>query len=321
MAAINNIILSAINEYERNYSYLKQIIFYPYISTDLTGMVSEVFPEFDINNETPLLFFNDSDSYYMGKWLMLSDAGLYYYMHYFPYPFDVIDFMPLSKINTFKTVPRLWPKYEYIEINGKRVFTIYTKEKIESKIISDFINLVLEHKEYNCILTADECQTESEDNLENGKLFEIAEKYFNEVNLGGRAWGFEYFHYGPFISDEKLQQARTEYADYDLDKEKPIIYYDNSWAGHFKIDSSGFLITNKYFYYKLEKSMHDKKYDVGKIPLSSIKKFQVLSRFKGWIIINGGKWKFMLTWFFIYNRREAKIFEELMQKFIQTLGN
>jgi hypothetical protein len=97
-------------------------------------------------------------------------------------------------------------------------------------------------------------------------LFSIAKKYFDKVNPGGRLWAFKSFYYGPFIPGQKLQEAREEYANYDDEQERPIIYVDNSRVGRMgSIDSSGLMITNRYFYYKLKMKLKDKQFIIGKI--------------------------------------------------------
>ncbi|MDD4440021.1 MAG: hypothetical protein PHS04_18605 [Tissierellia bacterium] len=78
------------------------------------------------------------------------------------------------------------------------------------------------------------------------------------------------------------------------------------------------MITNKYVYFKLQKSYSVKNFVLGKIPLSEIKSFHIKSRYSGWMIINGQK-KFMLTNFTFLDKRDAKALEELMQRFIDEL--
>jgi hypothetical protein len=152
-------------------------------------------------------------------------------------------------------------------------------------------------------------------------LFSIAKKYFDKVNPGGRLWAFKSFYYGPFIPGQKLQEAREEYANYDDEQERPIIYVDNSRVGRMgSIDSSGLMITNRYFYYKLKMKLKDKQFIIGKISIEEIKTFQIKCKFWGWIIINPGRRTFKLSPFSFWDRKEAKVLEGLMQKLIQQLN-
>lgn len=318
----NQEILSLINEYQQNYSSNKQIILYPNIGSGLLSEVSQYFPEFDSNIETPLLFYIDGkndDS--KPKWLMLSNARLYYSILYYPDDFNVLNTIPLRNIYSLKIKHNKWIQDTYIELNSKKVGSLENRDKYEANILEQLINSVLNYCKENGILVEDKPQKLCEENLENAELFSIAKKYFDEVNPGGRLWAFQSFYYGSFIPAEGLDKARQEYADFDLDKEKPIIYYDNSWVGKLgSIDSSGFVLTNKYLYYKLYKSIKDKKFSIGRIPLSKIKKFHIKSKFFGWMILNGGRIKFKLTRFSWIDKKEAKIFEVFMQKIIQELA-
>ncbi len=161
---------------------------------------------------------------------------------------------------------------------------------------------------------------DGEKRLENGFLFAIAERFFSEVNLGGHNWGFECFYYGRFIPEEKFALARDQYASYDLETEKPLIYYDNSFNGNWSsIESSGFVISNKYFYYKLVTSFTDNKYKIGKIPIAEITGFKIRAGFTGYLTLDGHKKRFKLSKFTFLDRREARILEEVVRKIITEL--
>lgn len=314
-------LISLVKQYKNKHSQPKQITLYPNIGEELLNQVSETFLEFDRKAEIPLLFYIDADEYYqMPKWIMLSETRLYYSMYYYPYHFRVIDSIALNKINNFEIITRRWPRDSYVKINNKKYYSIEVKERKEVRILSEFINSILNLVERTQIEEIDS-KEEPTENLENAALFTIAKEYFGEENPGGRAWGFECFYYGPFIPKEKLEKAREEYANYDDQREKAIIYIDNSWVGRIgHIDSSGMIITNKYLYYKLKKKFKDKKFSIGRIPLKDIKSFQIKIRFWSWIVINKGKITFKMTQFTWLDKWDIRVLEGLMQRFIQQLN-
>lgn len=319
----NDQMISLVKQYQNDHHHFNQITFYSDIGEELLSQVNETFPEFDRNSEIPLLFYIDANEYYkMPRWFMLSDSRLYFSMYYYPYHFRVIDVIPLNKINNFEIITHKWPRDSYVKLNNRKYYSIRINEKWERKMLSEFINSVLGLAERNEIEEI-EPQEKSTDNLENAALFSIAEEFFKEENRGGRAWGFECFYYGPFIPVDKLEKAREDYAKYDDQKERAIIYVDNSWVGRIigHIGSSGFIITNKYLYYKLDKSYKDKKFSIGKIALADIKTFNIKSKFSGWMIINSGKkYRFMLTQFTWWDTRDSRALERFMQKLIQELN-
>lgn len=315
-------VISLVKQYKNNHHQLNQIAFHSHIDEELLNQVSEAFPEYDREAESPLLFYVDANEYYqMPKWIMLTETRLYYSMYYYPYQFRVIDSIALNRINSFEIITRKWPRDSFVRINDKKYYSIEVKRKKEAKILSEFINSVIDLADRTVIEEIDSLG-ESTENLENVALFTIAKEYFYEENRGGRVWGFECFYYGPFIPEEKLEIAREEYANYDDQREKAIIYIDNSWVGRIgHVDPSGLIITNKYLYYKLKKKFKDKKFSIGKILLKDIKTFQIKIRFFSWIVINKGKITFKMTQFTRLNKWDIRVLEGLMQKFIQTLNN
>ena len=210
------------------------------------------------------------------------------------------------------------PRDFFVRINGKKYYSIEVKRKKEAKILSEFINSVIDLTDRTEKIDSPGEPTEK---LENAALLTIAKEYFDEENRGGLVWGFECFYYGPFIPNNKLEIARADYANYDDQREKAIIYIDNSWVGRIgHVEPSGLIITNKYLYYKLYKSYKDKKFSIGKIPLIDIKSFQIKIRFFSWIVINKGKVTFQMTRFTRLDKWDIRVLEGLMLRFIQHLN-
>lgn len=314
-------IFSAISDFKGSYMGLNQITLYPQINNEQIARVRELFPQYQYQAETPLLFYKDADVYYeMPKWLMLTERRLYFSMYYFPYKFNVLNSMLLHKINEFKIIYDRWPRDKsYIEINNKKVMSVRFKNKKEGQYLSLLVNIILKHVESATDLN-ETTEHNDEERLENGALFRIAEEYFDDVNPGGQKWGFDYFYYGRFIPEKELEKARQTYANYDIEKEKPIIYYDNSWIGPLgTIEISGVVITNKYLYFKLYKSFGNKKFSTGKVPLTKIWKFQIKRKIFSWMILNSDQKKFILNRFNSSDKRNVIVLEGLMQRFIAAL--
>ena len=88
--------------------------------------------------------------------------------------------------------------------------------------------------------------------MEDSTLFEIASSYFQKY-MDLTVWPFSYIFYGPRIPEELLTTARSVYAKYDENEEKPILLYDDASYNQ-KQHDKGFLITNKRIYYHLRYS-------------------------------------------------------------------
>jgi len=297
---------------------MEQIVLYPQCMNDkYVDTVQKLFYDYNIKNEVPLLFYIDGPVTDFSRWLMLTDHRLYYSLVYYPNNFKVLNSISLNKIRNIQIKKNRWISDTYIEINGRKIGTIDALDKRVPKILLEIIEMAMNNAKN---ITFEEELPEDEDNienLENRSLFDIAKQYFDEANPGGRYWAFECFYYGPFIPDDKLGEARDNYAPYG-DMERPIIYIDNSWIGHIRdIDTSGIVITNRYLYYKLATSNKSFKLSTGKIPMKSINTFRIKSGFTGWMYINNTKLN--LTRFMIWDKKEAKVLEKLVELFIEEL--
>lgn len=238
--------INLINSFRHKHPHFEQIFLYPDIALEIINPVIEAFPEYDFTSETPLAFYRAADPYdHIPNWILLTDSRLYYSANYYPYPIHVQNTISIIRINDyqFKASPFL---DGVIRINGKKVGTFTSKINKEVQIFSDIVGILLESiKSSNKEFPEGTPEVVDED-LENYRLFTLAREYFDEVNLGGKLWGFSTFYYGRFIPEEKLEEARIDYANYDTNQEKPVIYYDNSWVGAFsEIESSGFLNVSK----------------------------------------------------------------------------
>ncbi|MGE5396296.1 MAG: hypothetical protein ACM3MK_02025 [Chitinophagales bacterium] len=319
---VNQEIISILQNYKKRCLGLNQIALYPNIPQKLWGYISDRFPEFNIEVETPLVFYTIGEDYLNRfKCLMVTDVRLYYETVYYPIMVQVRDAISIDQIRNFEINTKWWPLDTKLMVNGKKVGTIVPNSKNEARILSRLIKHIIGHVDTTIPITKDETKEYVEENLENSGLFTFAQDYFNEVNLGGRLWGFDAFFYGPYIPNEKLEQARQDYGHYDTDKEKPIIYCDNSYVGRFgSIESSGLILTNKYLYFKL-KNRWDKKYGVGRISLGDIKEVRVKSGgLWGRLILNGGKKRLKLSHFNFVNGRDAKVLEVFIKKVIKNVS-
>ncbi len=296
-----------------------QATFYPNIIEESVKQVSEKFPEFDINNETPLLYCWDGSRFISTpRWMMLTDLRLYYYLDYFPEKFDALNCIKLSNINSFRMMYNKWKQDYYVEINNKKVGSLDIKNKNEKASLSNFINLVVNHTGIQQT-GVEKSEQYFDETLENAELFSTARDYFDEVNRGGRLWEFKDFYYGSFIPERK-QADWQDYANFDVNKEKPILFIDNSSIRVETFNVSGVVVTNKNLYYKLHKAFGDKKFSIGMIPFSEIDNFQIKIKFSGWMVINDGRWKLLLTRFVWVDKREAQVIQNLMQKLIKKLN-
>jgi hypothetical protein len=85
--------------------------------------------------------------------------------------------------------------------------------------------------------------------MENEFLFDIAEKYFKDKNVGNRKWNFMTFWYGEYIPEKQLQSAKKWFAGYNPNKEEPIIIMMDNCFGLIK---EGLVVTNINIYYIIE---------------------------------------------------------------------
>lgn len=292
------------------------ILVFNNIDSKLINQVMDNFKEYDCLSEVPLLFIQAGPKEeYKSYWIMISNMRIYYYLLYYPKIIDVLNCLSFDKIDSFDIKYNRWVKDAYIEINGKKIGSVFNLNKSELELIKDLANKIINHNEP--ITHGNSMDNDQEIDFESEGLLHIAANYFREENLGGKLWSFKCFTYGPFIPKEKLDIAKAEYANYDSEKEKPLIFYDNSWTGNLgKVDTSGFVITNLFMYYKLKTALKDTKFKKGKIRLTDINDFRILSRFWGWIIINRGRMRFKLTRFMFLDRYEARVLEKFMRLII-----
>ncbi|MEN6349720.1 MAG: hypothetical protein ABFD08_10045 [Syntrophomonas sp.] len=117
--------------------------------------------------------------------------------------------------------------------------------------------------------------------MDNSALFSLANEYFSKMTFKGRIWGYHLFYYGPFIPRDILEESKRGYANYNPENEHPILLTYSYKVSYF----TGFLVTNKYFYFQLSPE-HFKKPRSGKILLTDIGYFQIKKRLFQWIVIN-----------------------------------
>jgi len=119
----------------------------------------------------------------------------------------------------------------------------------------------------------------------NSILFEIVEAYFNNNNPGGQIWAYSTFYAVSFIKEDLLKKVRLEYADYNQEKEKPILLIMDA----LKKSTQGILFTNTNVYYRLRSSYSQKNTTIAKIPVESINYFIIQHKVIGSVLMLNGK--------------------------------
>lgn len=118
------------------------------------------------------------------------------------------------------------------------------------------------------------------------EFLSVADQYFRKANPGGNKWTLRKIFYGPFIADKKLNTARQAYASFNLREETPVLLYDDTLFGNGK---SGFLITNRHFYYSISAEYAGTD-TVGYLELSAIHSFAIqMNKMSADVIVNGKK--------------------------------
>ncbi len=321
---MKDILLELVKEYYYQYSSTKQTTLYPDINEEQLCLVREVFSEYNPAEEIPLIFYLDGPNWDdTVRWFMLSNKRFYCKMFYYTHSFNVVDCLPLSGINSL-VIKKNIIFDNTIKINGHKIGSLILYSRREASYLNEIIGLILNKVEKEDILDVSICNYERDylpvgwENLENAQLFKIARDYFSRTNLGRRNWGFEGFYYGPFIPKDILERARRIYADYDSEQEVCIFLVDNTFVGNFgSIEPSGFVITNKYLYYKLSQSLVGK-YIINRISLNDIKRIKIKCRFTGWFIINNNK-PLVLNHFTLGVKTKA--FQEVIEIFIKALND
>ncbi|MDR1616873.1 MAG: hypothetical protein LBR98_07675 [Syntrophomonadaceae bacterium] len=301
---------------------------YPNVNEEYIGLVKNDFPEYDQNQEIPLLFYKDLEvAGYENNWLCLTNKRLYYKISYFPPVLIAMDCIPLRKIHSFK-MRTIWVSHT-LYINGQKTGNI-TQTYHAAKFIKKYIQTILDNVEDNDAEAVEDkpyvinyYPEKDWRHLENASLFPLVHEYFTEHNQAGRRWGFAHFYTNPFIKPESMEYVRKVYADYDPEEEIPLLFVENGTKITFtKTDkdlTSGIVITNKYIYYKLQPTaaMATKDAEVNKMALSGLKSFTIKSRFFGWVYINGKKG--LTNAFDILDSRGARVFEKLMNLIIAEI--
>lgn len=98
--------------------------------------------------------------------------------------------------------------------------------------------------------------------------------------------------YGNGIPEKKLLNARINYAYYNEENERPLLFFDDTMFGSGKL---GFLITNENFYYRLTEKFGGQKIE-GVIPISKIDIFECVRQRAGYYIyINDVEFAYLCT--------------------------
>lgn len=293
----NNTLTELVEKYNRHKtSTIRQTIIYPDVSNEDLSRIIDLFPEeYDHEAEVPLLFYLDGPNWDDTiRWFMLSNKKLYCKLFYYTHAFNVVDCWALSGIEKIEIKKNYILDNRFI-VNGHKIGSLILFSKREASYLNNVIELMLNNNDKEEITDVSSCTYEKNylpkgwEDLSNAQLFIIARNYFSRKNLARRAWGFEDFHYGPFIPTTTLERARNTYADYNSEDEVCILLVDNTFIGTYgSIEPSGFVVTNKYLYYKLHHSLIGK-YTINKILLSDIKRIRVKTGFKGSLFINNNK--------------------------------
>lgn len=311
---INENLLDLIKEFRKKVTDMNQTLIYPSINNEVMEMVKRDFPSFDSKQELPLITYHDGDnSVYANRYFVITNTRLYYRIGYLPYRFEVLDCIDIRKIKNIDI--KLGWLDSYIQINNKKIGSIQLNSKEEAKYIKELVNIIIINLQESYEIQGDFSDSIIDypivKNMDNYRLFSIAKEYFAEINLGGRLWGFDWFFYGPFIPKEKLELAIKEYAAFDPNNEQPILFFDESFAGKIL----GFVVTNKYFYYRLKSKSYSNPIN-GKVLLADMTGFEFKYLIWGKVIINNRN-KFITNFL---TKRDGKVVEELMNKFINELS-
>lgn len=99
--------------------------------------------------------------------------------------------------------------------------------------------------------------------MANSHLIDIVDEYFRDIPRPYIA-----FDYGKYISCKKLKNARKLYAQYDCNKEQPLLLIDETF---FHSAKRGCLLTDVSLYFRLKPDYSSNSVIVGRIPLDEIK--------------------------------------------------
>lgn len=319
----SRIILEALKNFP-NQKGIRQTTLYPNINDEQKSLVQQSFPEYDPDEEEPLLFYTDGPNWDdTVRWFMLSNTNFYCKMFYYPHSFNVVDSLPLSGIESIKIYKRVI-KDNILTINEHKLGSLILYSRDEAKYLNEVLRFILNHIEKDIKIDASICAYEKDylperwRELHNYHLFTIVSEHFAERNLARRNWGFSGFYYGPFIPAKPLERARNLYANYDPEEESCILFVDNTFVGlHGSIEPSGFVITNKHLFYKLNSSFGGR-YQTRKIELSEIHNIKIKMRFRVWLIINEGT-PLWLSQFTYLSGRDVTALQEVLTGILQAI--
>jgi len=310
---ISEKMLLAINQLNNNKPNLTRTQLYPNIDKQSLDLVKIDFPEVDFLDETPLLLSMRLSGVNDLRWIFVSDKRIYYRLFSFPSIMTALDCIALNKTESFKIKIR-WV-YNHIELNNKVIGNIVIGSIIENIFVEKAIKAIIANCDRNEIINEaprlEYFPNEEWKHLDNAAVFTIIDDYFSNNNQGGRLWGFYDFKTNPFIDQEKIDQARKVYADYNPIEEIPVLFVDDLMP-----EPSGIMITNKYIYYKLMPALF-RKYVTGKIQLNKVNSFRIKPRFFGLIYVNGQRLGTINALNFA--SKSVQVFEDLVNLMIKEV--
>jgi len=118
--------------------------------------------------------------------------------------------------------------------------------------------------------------------MENESLLGIVNSFFQ--NNTQRCF---FIDYGEFMSLRKLKNAKRRYANYNKDKEIPLLLVDDTF---FRSAKKGILLTNSYLYYRLYSKRGSSVIKKGKFPINKITNLYLnIGRMGSELVINNQK--------------------------------
>ncbi|MDR1616541.1 MAG: hypothetical protein LBR98_05965 [Syntrophomonadaceae bacterium] len=99
--------------------YLRDTELYPNVSEEYIGLVKNDFPEYEPDNEAPLLFSKGNAETGNARWIFITDQRLYYRLGRYPAVLTSSGCVKLTKIKSFKI--RNWLVINYVYLNGVKI--------------------------------------------------------------------------------------------------------------------------------------------------------------------------------------------------------
>jgi len=122
-------------------------------------------------------------------------------------------------------------------------------------------------------------------NISKEKLIVFTSEFYNTIGISGSQWSAKSVHYGDFIPNKKLKNAQKNYANYDINDEKPLILIDDTVM---RSSKRGLLITNENVWFYIYKERRKSELAKGKIPLQDLESVRFINnKMTSDIIING----------------------------------